>query len=512
MLQLTGRKVNRGPQAVERPVPPPVGGWNARDALDSMKPMDAVQLENWFPRQSDVTVRSGYSLHCNTGEGTHSVQTLAEWKAATSRKLVAGCNGKLINVSTSTPSTLGTGFSKDRWNWVNFSERLFLVNGTDAPQDYDGTTLTATSWSGTGLTVTNLSDVCVFKERLFFIEKDTLNFWYAGLQAITGTLTKFPLKYTGTFGGTLKAIGTITSDGGVGQQDLIAFFLSSGEVILYTGSDPGDATSWSRIGTFFIGPPIGDASLVQYGSDLIAITDGAYTPLTKVLPFGRTQPSQLDLSDKISLAVTEAMRLYRDNTGWQSIFYPRGRMLIFNVPRSTSAFDQHVMNTDTQSWCKFTGWNFAIFGLFSDNLYGGGTDGKVYKCNDGYSDNGSAIVADAQTAWNYFGSSDRLKNFTMARIIFSAVSDPGALLTIGTDFDISVPTSTVSTSSVSTGGVWDTAIWDVDTWGGATQSIRGWQGITGIGFSASMRLRVSLTSQNVSWRSSSMVMKAGGLV
>lgn len=512
MLQLRARQVNRGPKAAERPLPPPVGGWNARDSLDSMKPHDAVLLENWFPRQSDVTVRGGCTLHCNTGEGAVTIQTLAEWKATTQRKLVAGVNGKLINVTTSTPSTIGTGFTNNRWKWVNFSERLFLVNGSDAPQDYDGTTLTSTAWSGVGLTIANLSDICVFKERLFFIEKDTLNFWYAGLQSITGTLTKFPLKYSGTFGGTLRAIGTITSDGGTGQDDLIAFFLSSGEVIIYSGSDPGTAADWNRVGTFFIGPPIGNASLVQYGSDLVAITDGAYTPLTKVLPFGRTQPSQLDLSDKISLAVTEAMRTYRDNTGWQAIFYPRGRMLVFNVPRSTSAFDQHVMNTDTQAWCKFTGWNFAVFGLYDDDLYGGGTDGKVYVCNSGYSDNGSAIVADAQTAWNYFGSSDRLKNFTMIRVILAAVSDPGALISLGTDFDISVPTSTVSTSAVVSGGVWDEAIWDVDIWGGATQIVKGWQGTNGMGYSASMRLRVSLTSQNVSWRSSSVIMKPAGLV
>jgi hypothetical protein len=512
MLQVRGRRINRGPAAVERPLPTPVGGWNARDPLESMKPYDAVILENWFPRQSDVTVRGGYTLHCNTGEGANSVQTLAEWKAATSRRLIAGINGKLLNVSTSTPSTLGTGFSNNRWKWVNFAERLFLVNGTDAPQDYNGSSLSATAWTGSGLTITNLSDVTVFKERLFFIEKNTLNFWYAGLQSITGTLTKFPLQYTGSFGGTLQQIGTITTDGGEGRDDLIAFFLSSGEVIIYQGSDPGNANSWSRIGTFFLGPPITGSNLQRFGSDLIAMTDGAYTPLTKVLAFGRTQPSSLDLSDKISLAVSEAMRLYRDNAGWQVIFYPRGRMLIFNVPRSTAQFDQHVMNTDTQSWCKFTGWNFPVFALFGNDLFAGGTDGRVYKCNDGFSDNGTAIVADAQTAWNYFGSSDRLKNFTMARIIFGAVSDPGALVSIGTDFDISVPTSTVSTSAVTTGGVWDVAIWDLDTWGGATQAIRGWQGVNGLGYSASMRLRVSLTSQGVSWRSSAMVMKPAGLV
>lgn len=506
------RRIFRGATGVSRPLNVPIGGWNARDALDGMKPTDAVILENFFPREGDVVSRGGTELHCNTGEGAHSVWTLSEWKVGASRKLLAGCNGKIINVTTSTPSTLGTGFTNDRWRWANFGDRTFFVNGSDAPQDYDGTTLAATSWSGSGLTITNLSNICVFKERLFFVEKDTLNVWYAALQAITGTLTKFPLKYSGTFGGTLKAIGTMSIDGGSGADDLIMFFLSSGEVIVYQGSDPSVAADWARVGTFFISPPIRDASLVQYGSDVIAVTHGAYTPITKVMSYGRTQPSQLDLSDKISGAVRTATSAYFDNTGWQAIFYPFGRKLIFNIPRSTNAFDQHVMNVDTKAWCKFTGWNFPVFGLFNDKLYGGSIDGKVYQCDVGYDDNDGAIICDGQTAWNYFGSSGQLKNFTEARIIFAAVSDPGATITFGTDFTISVPTAAVETGAADPGAVWDVAIWDVGLWGGATQAITGWVGINGEGYSGSLRLRLSLTSQQVAWRSGNVIMKPGAMV
>jgi hypothetical protein len=512
MLQTLRRaQPNRRQQGVSRPVPPPVGGWNARDSLDGMKPQDAVILENWFPRASDVVSRNGCSIHCDTGEGAFTVQHLVEWKSAGSRKLIAACNGKLINVSSSTPSTIGTGFTLNTWRSVNFGSRIFLVNGTDPPQDYDGTTLTATSWSGSGLTITDLKDIAVFKERLFFIEKNTLNFWYAPLKTITGSLTKFPLQYTGTFGGTLEAIGTITHDGGTGGDDLIAFYLSSGEVIIYQGSDPGNASDWALVGRFNLGAPVGGA-LAAYGSDLIAITQGAYAPLTKVIPFGRAQPTQLDLSDKIVGAVSEATRAYSGNNGWQAILYPKGRMLLFNVPRSTTTFDQHVMNIDTQSWAKFTGWNFACFALFSDHLYGGGTDGKVYKCDDGTSDNGEAIVVDGQVAWNFFGDPGRQKNFTMCRVIFGAVSDPMAAISIGTDFQIAVPTSTVSTAAVDSGGVWDVAVWDVDVWGGALQAITNWQAATGMGYCASMRMRLSLTAQQVTWRSGNMIMKAGGMV
>jgi hypothetical protein len=169
------------------------------------------------------------------------------------------------------------------------------------------------------------------------------------------------------------------------------------------------------------------------------------------------------------------------------------------------------MNIDTHSWCKFTGWNFSIFGIYNDNLYGGDTNGKVWLADTGYADDTTAITADAQSAWNYFGSRTRIKAFTQARIIMAATSDPGLLISFGTDFDISVPTKAVSTGAVVTGGVWDVAIWDVDTWGGATQILKGWQGITGLGYSASMRLRASLNAQSVSWRSSNIIMKPGGL-
>lgn len=509
---MADRRVFRGATAVSKPLYVPIGGWNARDALDGMKPTDAVILENLFPREGDVVSRGGYELHCDTGEGANEVMTLAEWKAGALRKLIAGCNGKLINVTTDTPATLGTGFTNDRWRWVNFSERIFFVNGSDAPQDWDGTTLTSTSWSGSGLTITNLSDVCVFKERLFFIEKNTLNVWYAPLQTITGALTKFPLKYSGSFGGILKAIGTMSIDGGSGADDLIMFFLSSGEVIVYQGSDPAVADDWARVGTFYISPPIRDASLVQYGSDLITITHGAYTPITKVMAYGRATPSQLDLSDKISGAVRQATSAYYDNTGWQAIFYPFGRKLIFNVPRSTNAFDQHVMNVDTKAWCKFTGWDFPVFGLFNDLLYGGGLDGKVYQCDTGYIDGEDPIICDGQTAWNYFGASGQLKNFTEARIIFAAVSDPGATITFGTDFSISVPTAAVETASTDPGGIWDIGLWDVALWAGSTQVVTGWVGINGEGYSGSLRLRLSLTAQSVAWRSGNVIMKPGGMV
>ena len=42
-------------------IPAPVGGWNARDALAAMSPLDAVTLDNFFPITSGVMLRKGYT-------------------------------------------------------------------------------------------------------------------------------------------------------------------------------------------------------------------------------------------------------------------------------------------------------------------------------------------------------------------------------------------------------------------------------------------------------------------
>ena len=499
-----------GRQRVARAVatPPPVGGWNARDALDQMAVADAVVLDNWFPRANDVVSRNGYALHCDTGE-TGTVQALHEYHAGTTRKLIAGVGGKLIDVTSATPMTLGTGFTSDQWRATNFGGRLILVNGADAPQTYQSS-LAASGFSGTGLTPADLKDVLAYKSRLFFVEKDSQVFWYGGLGAVTGTLTKFDLSLVGNFGGNLVGLGAITQDGGDGIDDLIAFFMSSGEVIVYSGSDPGDVNGWALVGVFRIGAPVGAAPL-KFGSDLVAITQDGYVPLTRVLPFGRVQGNAA-FSDKIADAATEAVQAYGGNTGWQALQYPKGSMLIINVPRNTSKFDQHVFNTDTGAWCRFRNVPSHCWALFDDRPFFGSADGKVYEFDTGETDAGVSIECDGQVAWNYFGDRSRLKRFTAARPIFRSETDPGVTMALGTDFDSSIATNPVAAAVPDTAGAWDASSWDQAIWGGALKAAKSWQSLTGIGYAGSLRVRVSVQDQRVYWQSTTYVFEPGGIL
>ena len=44
-------------------MPPPIGGWNRRDALPLMDSKDALRLDNWVPDTASVHLRSGFATH-----------------------------------------------------------------------------------------------------------------------------------------------------------------------------------------------------------------------------------------------------------------------------------------------------------------------------------------------------------------------------------------------------------------------------------------------------------------
>lgn len=474
-----------------------------------MKPQDAVVLDNWFPRESDVVSRRGYTQFCATGE-SGSVTTTAEYFSGATRKLLCAVSGKILNITSGTASSLATGFTSSIWSTCMYNGRLFWANGADAPRDFDGTTLNTTGWTGPSDN-TLLTAVTSFKNRLYFVEGGTRKAWYGGVGSITGALTSFDLGVVANFGGALVAIGVITHDGGDGVDDLLCFFFSSGEVAIYQGSYPGD-TNFAIVGIFRLGPLVDKRAICKVGSDLVAATSDGYVPISQFLQFGQATKKRGAVSDKISMEASASVKAYGANSGWQVIVYPKGRWLLVNVPTAAAVIVQHVMNLDTGAWCRFTGMTALSWTTYSDDLYFGSTSGKVYKADTGFADNTAAITTDGQSAWNYFGDRAHLKRFTAARPIFVSDGDPGVQIGLGTDFDSSIMTASVAVPSTTLAGVWDVAVWDVDVWGGDYKTARGWQTVGGVGYCASLRVRTSNTAKDVRWQGTNIIFEPGALM
>lgn len=492
--------INRGVKATVSSVPAPVGGWNARDSIDEMASDEAYSLVNWFPRQGQVSNRRGYTSHA-TGLGG-AVETIGEFNAGSTRKMFAAADGKIWDTtSAGAASSLATGFSNNRWQWAQFDDssggaRVGLVNGADAPQIHTGSAVSAMTISGSGLTPANLDGINIHKGRSYFWDSDTQDFWYSATNALGGALTKFPLGRVAGTGGNLVAMGTWTRDGGDGADDLAVFLLSSGDVVIYAGDNPGDSAAWSLQGIFKIGAPLGIRALMKVGAELVVGTVDGYIPLSAVLSSGRSDQSKA-LSDKIRNAVLFATRNYRSNFGWQAIHYPLSNMAIFNVPLSSSTFEQHVVNTLTGAWCKFTGMNARSWGMYSDRLYFGGS-GVVYKSDDGRSDAGNAITASGQTSWSYLKSRERQKRFTALRHLLQADGDLAFSAGVGVDFGL-IELSQAESSVAGNSTPWDTSPWDSSPWSDEVATNTNWLSADGIGYNVSARLDVVTSTRAVDW-------------
>jgi len=513
MLQPLRANRARGPVAVGRSTPAPTGGWNRRDNIAAMDPADAVLLDNWFPETGRVRLRRGHVSHATGMSGP--IESLMTYASPTAQKMFAAAGTAIYDASASGAVGAATlsGLMNARWQYVNFGTSgghfLYIVNGEDDPRYFDGSTWTTPTITGTGLAPANLIHVNVFKRRLFFIEDGTLRFWYFPITTIAGEIADFNLASVFPRGGYLVAMGTWTRDAGDGVDDLAVFVTSEGEVAIYQGTDPADAAAWALVGVFHIGRPIGRRCMVKIGADLVVITEDGFYPLSVAIQNARFNDKGA-ISDKIVGAVTEAARTHGAKFGWQPILYPRGNMLLFNIPTAeNSKAVQFVANTNTKAWCRFVGMNANCWEVFNGDLYFGGNDGKVYKADTGASDNGANIVGDAKPAFNYFGARGRQKRFTMVRPMLVSNGNVAPAVALNVDFQDRAPQST-PTFSGSGGFAWDASPWDTTPWTLSEQILSDWQSVNGVGYCASLRMRVATNALDVYWNATDWLMEPGG--
>lgn len=513
LLQPAAGRPQRRAAAQGASSPAPVGGWNARDALDGMAKEDAIILDNWFPETNRVRLRRGHSSHA-TGIGSGQVETLMPYASGTTTKLLAAGNDAIYDVSSSgaVGAALASGLTSNRWQFDNFKGSLIMVNGSDAPKTYNGSTVSNASITGSGLTPADLIQVNVFKQRLFFVEKSSLSFWYLAVDSISGVASEFPLDAYCKHGGELMAMASWTRDGGDGVDDLAVFITSKGEVLIFSGTDPGDASNWSLIGVFRVGEPLGRRCFMKMGSDLVAMLEDGFFPLSRVLVAGASRPD-FAISDKIGSAVSEATRLYSANFGWQPVLYPRGNYALFNVPKVTnSEAQQYVMNTITGAWCRFTGQNANCWAVYNQELYFGGTDGTVYKADSGASDNGANITGDAKTSFQHYGGRGMLKRFTMVRPLIATDGNLPVAIDLNVDFEDTQPVAVPSAATTSSGSAWDEELWDEAEWGSDANIRTAWISVNRLGYSAAIRMKVATKALTADWYSTDWLFEKGGFL
>lgn len=442
---------------------------------------NAVVLDNFIPRPGYVELRRG-SFAQATAIAQGTPHTLITWSGSTD-KLLACAGTSIYDVTTqggSNPSALYSAATSDRWEWTNFANSAgtwnIAVNGVDTPIKFDGASVSTTAFTATGLTPANLNLIMTHKRRLHMGEKNSLRVWFPlSVDNLAGACGLLDLGPVFNKGGVLAAIGTTSLNYGTGLDDFAVYVTTNGQVAMYQGTDPGDATAWALVGVYNLGYPMGARSLVKYGSDLVIITTDGMVPLSQAIRLDRTQDDAVALTQRIQNAFQMATTSYPQGTfGWQGLLYPKGGLAIINVPSSPA--QQFVQNVQTGAWCRFTGINATCWGVANNTAYYA-SGSAVYIWDLGADDAGAPITYDLKGAFSDYRTRG-LKHFSMLRPLMNTVSWILPAVEIDVDYADSIPTATAIVADTS-------QLTPVPRYA--------WSSASGIGFVGSVRMRIVIS-------------------
>lgn len=483
-------------------VPAPIGGLNTRDSQSTMAITDATELVNWIPQANGLVSRKGYES-ATTGYSAVP-ETIIQYINGSTQELITASGTTLYTDNGGgTLTSIGTSLNNARWRGVQVGSNLLLVNkSATSPRYWDGATLQTPTITGDLATYgeTNINGVHKHNNRTYMWDTSYPNFFYSNTtNAVSGQFDEFNLENISDTSGNIIEIKTISRDAGDGPDDYLAFILSTGEIIIYQGSDPGTASNWSLVGKYKAPPIIALNCAIEYGGDIIIATQNDIIKLSDVIKYGGEQGGFNISPSKLSGAVRDNYLTYGTNYGWQLTTFPAEGWIMLNVPQvNNSSYVQYVINTITGAATKFTGWNGSRFGVLGNNFYfGNGT--SLFQCQTGEDDNGSNIQLTAIQASSNLGIGRKKKPHNV-RLYMS--SEGNLLIGLSLGFDFQRRQNESTQQSQTSGAQWNVADWDLEDWSGQQARILTFT-TSGIGTYISPKLSIDLSGQEIVWYSTS---------
>ena len=509
-------KIPRQQAAQTVTVAAPIGGWNARDALGAMDPLDAVTLQNFWPGTNSVILRNGYTKHA-TGLPAE-VQTLMAYSSGTSNKLFAVSDGKIYDATNTgaVGAAAVSGLTNSKFQYTNITtpaaSYLMAVNGADKLRTFDGSAW-HTDGDGSPYDITNIdtatvSNITLFKNRIWLTTNNTLKVWYLPVNSIGGAAVALDMTSIFQLGGYIMAGMTWTLDAGYGVDDYLVFITSNGEALVWRLTDPTTPTGISQIGLYKLGAPIGRRCYTKFGGDLLVITQDGVVPMSGALQSSRLDP-RVSITNKIQYAMSSAISTYGANFGWQLLYYPKENQLILNVPISEGTQQQYVMNNITKSWCNFTGWYANCWELHIDDPYFGG-DGYVAKAWNGNTDDTSNIDGFSLQSFQSYGTALQ-KQCKMIRYHLQTNGTPAVFGNVNVDYNLADESAQLNFST-SIYGIWGTGLWDSAIWGAGLVPSADWQGATNIGYTFAPLIKTATQGIQLQWVATDLVFEGGGVL
>ena len=408
--------------------------------------------------------------------------------------------GDVLNIQAASPGILGNALPISAS--AATTSGAFLIGGSTAAAS--GPNLTGGGESF-GVTSSQFVNVNSYMNRLWFVVEGSTNVAY--LQTVFGVMGSasiFPLGQLLKRGGYIMAIGTWTVDTRQNVDEYIAFISSRGEVIVYEGTDPTTANTFTLEGIYQIGAPIGRRCFLRISGDLQIITVDGVVGMSEMLSTDRAAANRVSLTSIIMNQMNLAAQSFKNNFGWQLQEFALGTLAILNIPmQENNQQIQFIMNTITGAWSRFIGLdptgavnpNYGINAncweiSASDQVFFGGNDGTVYQWNVGSADDTAAITCVVQGAFNSFGNAAQLKRYPMLQPLITTTGNPIPAIGLAVDFN---PAGALSVEEPvpSGGALWGQVNWGEFNWGAAPATTNNWISTDGLGHYVSIVTQIT---------------------
>lgn len=507
------RSIIGGQKSIAGQVPAPIAGMNATASLANMGPLDCVYTFNALAVDDGLVVRPGCIEWANGwGGGTAKTIIPFEGNTDTDDKLFVANNLGIWDVTTAgedEPTQVVT-FASQAGNagycsYVSFANdagaRFLLV--CDGENGYYVWTQSSNTWElmaeGTdpgeidGVDPELFDFVMTWKNRVWFIQRNSGTAWYLPIQQFAGTVTKFEFSTQFASGGYLKALYNWTLDGGAGIDDYLVAISSSGDTLIYQGTDPDEANAFGLRGMWNIGrPPEGNRIGKEFGGELYLLSIRGIVKASHLLQ-GQIDRPEAYLSNKVSPLFRRAVSDSFDSAGWHLHAHPATSRLYTNTPLLNSGnywgFSYYF---GTGSWSMVRGlpkfytenWQDRVYWVDAERnkiFYEGGNIDFVYL--DPEVDGDPALIESVGlTAFSTLQNPGVNKRLQFIRPVFLSDRPANYRVEARYNYDLGEILQTPEVPSVVGPGIWNTGIWNTNFWASdpsSSQQTRG--GGTGMG-------------------------------
>lgn len=314
-----------------------------------------------------------------------------------------------------------------------------------------------------GLTTADMAYVWVFKNTLWFVQRESLSAWYLDIDQIGGDATEFMLG--GEFGqGGALLVGqswSLSASGQGGLSDQCVFLSTEGEVVVYQGTHPESANDWSKVGAYRIGAPLGRRGFIRAGGDLVFATTIGFVALSTAVQVDVAALAPRAVSYSIEDAWNKTVLLRTRN--WVCALWPESQMVAVAPPTDSSDPQFFVSNARTGAWANFTNWSATCMEVYEGRLFFGTPEGYVMEAMVGGTDRGVPFTGTYMPLFMDAGKPTMMKAARMARVEIISATELNENVSCRFDFDTNRP-APPDVAPVPVGNEWDNATWDESVW------------------------------------------------